>query len=768
MLVVAIMALFCIGELYKSKGRIILKFDSSIAESSLSQCWVAVIMFVMVFDGLLALNRLASTSNDSTRIFSDMVSPTTMRNAAYVDNKDTITLCNSVFVDPDDTIGWTGIQCVNKDTLNVIVSTVQEAKHNADTKSWRSLLPVLVYMLGLVVFSGVLVATINRMFAMRVERYRQGLTHYQFKNHIVIVGAGNITISLVKSLLNRNDSSDQTWMNKKRKQLPQVVIMTRENVVKFRKQLFSCIDEKRHDCILVQYGEQTSLSDMRNVHVGKAKEIYVMGDYDNTDYSCHDADNITSLKLIKELVSGSPEPVDCHVMFEYQSASPAFQFSDMSNEIGKVLNFVPFNLYEMMAQNALVNRHLEGKKNEIQALEGEGIDFQSEKHVHLVILGMTSMGTAMAMEAAQLCHYPNFIRNKKLKTRITFIDEEADREMRFLMGRYRDLFSICPWRYIEVDKDAEDYHATKDFDHVAWNKMREDLYDKTALGEDFMDVEWEFIKGGIEMAEVQSYLRFASLDTDEILTVAVCLNETHRNVAAALYLPTEVYEKGLQVLVYQSENDSIVEMLQNTKPKEKWSERYTKLYSFGCEKEGMDLAYFDSSLAQYVNYVYSTVQYDAEDVCGNADYSLAKTKENSRVITEEWEREVNNGKSKSANRWSSRYSANSLWTKLRSVAWKGGREMTEEEVEQLSEVEHNRWNIEQLIANFRPMRLGEERRKVSEMKKERVHPDLKDFSKLKEDTKKYDRAIVRAMPYLYEKWEKAERNRKFRRRIPFG
>ena len=85
--------------------------------------------------------------------------------------------------------------------------------------------------------------------------------------------------------------------------------------------------------------------------------------------------------------------------------------------------------------------------------------------------------------------------------------------------------------------------------------------------------------------------------------------------------------------------------------------------------------------------------------------------------------------------------------------WKQGEEMTEEEVEQLSEVEHNRWNIEQLIANFRPMRLGEERRKVSEMKKERVHPDLKDFSKLKEDAKKYDRAKVRAIPYLYEKWQ---------------
>ena len=411
---------------------------------------------------------------------------------------------------------------------------------------------------------------------------------------------------------------------------------------------------------MVQYGEQTSLSDLRNIHVRKAKEIYVMGDYDNTDYSCHDADNITSLKLIKELVSGNSEPMDCYVMFEFQSASPAFQFSDMSNEIGNVLNFVPFNLYEMMAQNALVNRHLEGKKNEIKALEGEGIDFQSEKHVHLVILGMTSMGTAMAMEAAQLCHYPNFIRNKKLKTRITFIDREADREMRFLMGRYRDLFSVSPWRYIEVNKEAEDYHAEKNFDFVEWNKMPEDLYDKTMLGEDFLDVEWEFIKGGIEMAEVQSYLRSASLNVNEILTVAVCLNETHRSIAAALYLPTEVYEKGLQVLVYQPENDSIVEMLQNTKPKEKWSERYSKLYSFGCEKEGMDLAYFDSSLAQCVNYVYSTVQFDAEDACGKADFSLAKTRENPRVITEEWEREVNNGKSKSANRWSSRYSANSL------------------------------------------------------------------------------------------------------------
>jgi hypothetical protein len=68
----------------------------------------------------------------------------------------------------------------------------------------------------------------------------------------------------------------------------------------------------------------------------------------------------------------------------------------------------------------------------------------------------------------------------------------------------------------------------------------------------------------------------------------------------------------------------------------------------------------------------------------------------------------------------------------------------------LAEVEHNRWNVEQLIMNFRPRHRRDNYTSGKEMKINRVHPDLKEYDKLDEVTKKYDRAIVKALPYLYD------------------
>ena len=435
-------------------------------------------------------------------------------------------------------------------------------------------------------------------------------------------------------------------------------------------------------------------------------------------------------------------------MFEYQSTFTTFQFSDISNKFGNVLDFHPFNLYEMIAQKTLINKSLDCLNDAIQPLEGKGIDFNSDKHVHLGIVGMTPMGTAMALMAAQLCHYPNYVRDKNRKTRITMIDPNADQEMRLFMGRYKDLFSVSPWRYIEADASKTDYFGSIGYEDVPWNKMSEELFDVEMLGRDFVDVEWEFIKGGVEMAEVHSYLRMLSNDPDTTLTVAVCVTPTHKAVANGLYLPAEVYDKALQVFVYQVENDSLIDILTKTHIEKNWSNRYKKIHAFGLEKEGFDLSQLDTTMAQCVNYLYSTVSWSSESPDGGADYTLSKKTD--VLLMEKWNEKPTGGKPLAAARWSSIYSANTLWTKLRSVGWCGG-DLTNEQVGLLAEVEHYRWNVEQLIMNYQPRHRDDEDAYAT--KANRVHPDLRDFDKLSENAKKYDRAIVRAYPYLYEEWK---------------
>ena len=725
-----VVLLFLVSELIRCRGMLRLNFDRSISQSSFSHLWMAFLIFVLVLDVIVVTNSFYFKSQESeslSRIFVDMVSPISLRNDVYQDAFDTATV----------TIKHGQVKNF-PDSVSITIPSNHRVVQQSPAQG-NTIRLVLIYLAGLIVFSGILVATINRFFAMRAERYRQGMTRYLFKRHTLIVGADDIVISLVKSLLRKGGTK-------------QIVIMTRKQVVDFRKELFSSIDGRYHDQIVLQYGEQTSKSDLMCLRPEKACEIYIMGDYDRDDngWSRHDADNITSLKLFKDILDEKKESnKKCYVMFEYQSTFTTFQFSDISNNFGTVLDFCPFNLYEMIAQKTLINKSLYCRDDAIQPLEGKGIDFNSDKHVHLVIVGMTPMGTAMALMAAQLCHYPNYVRDKNRKTRITMIDPNADQEMRLFMGRYKDLFSVSPWRYIEADASKTDYFGSTVFEDVPWHKMSGELFDVEMLGRDFVDVEWEFVKGGVEMAEVHSYLRELSKDSNTVLTVAVCASLTHKAVATGLYLPEEVYDKGLQVLVYQAENDSLIDVLSNTNIEKGWSRRYKKIHAFGLEKDGFDLSQLDVTMAQCVNYLYSTVSWNSESPDGGADYTLSKKTD--ALLLEKWDEKSSGGKPLAAARWSSIYSANTLWTKLRNIGWISGK-LSEGEVELLAEVEHNRWNVEQLIMNYRPRQRRDEDEYAT--KANRVHPDLKSYDKLDENTKKYDRAIAKAYPYLYEEWKK--------------
>ena len=87
------------------------------------------------------------------------------------------------------------------------------------------------------------------------------------------------------------------------------------------------------------------------------------------------------------------------------------------------------------------------------ALDRDAITYESETHVHLVIIGMSRMGGTIGVEAAHLLHFPNFCRDKNIKSVITFIDENADREMNFFCGRYRHYFEISSTHYYDMSKD---------------------------------------------------------------------------------------------------------------------------------------------------------------------------------------------------------------------------------------------------------------------------------------------------------------------------
>ena len=57
-------------------------------------------------------------------------------------------------------------------------------------------------------------------------------------------------------------------------------------------------------------------------------------------------------------------------------------------------------------------------------LDRDGIRAQSDRYVHLIVVGMSRMGVAMGVTAAHIDHNPNFV-TQCFRTRITFIDPDA-------------------------------------------------------------------------------------------------------------------------------------------------------------------------------------------------------------------------------------------------------------------------------------------------------------------------------------------------------
>lgn len=591
--------------------------------------------------------------------------------------------------------------------------------------------------------------------------------------------------SLIQNLIN--------WLKGIFTSKPYILIQTSRDVESFRRELFSELPADRQWRVIIYYGNRTSADDIEDLILESAKEVYILGEDTRTDdiESYHDTMNMECLnlmleyykektqqgeriaQLLEEIAVKSTEieaakddqqtksnlenekraienelrknQLSCRVMFEYQTTFSVFQFYDLDRNTSCYINFKPFNYYEMWAQKVLVCKEIDEKKLDDLYMNGgylplegrSGITKGDDDYVHLFIVGISRMGMAMGIEAAHLAHYPNYTEEKKIRTKITFIDRNADEEKDFFMGRFKELFALSHWRYGTLDKNSD----------IKWQQIHTpDGWDY--LGGDFLDIEWEFINGGIGQTSIQDYILSCATPSARV-TIAICLPESNRSHAAALYLHKKIYESDSvqQILVYNRYGNSIIKALNS---KNRMYPYLNKIKSFGSPKECLSLAFLIQSEKR-------------GDVIGSR-YEEIRQEKIIKMLEEAGQTEGKggyNGKSSTAKSWSNVYNSITTWTKLRSISYKGGN-LTTDQTELLSDVEHNRWNIEQLLMNFRPLTRSEQddvikRNKDKEdLKSEMAHLNicsnkrLKDFSKVDAAARAYDEGLTELLPDIYK------------------
>lgn len=576
-----------------------------------------------------------------------------------------IYLVSFAFIFPEPSLEeWTGIdKDVPMGRLLQLICLFIDPGNIVEVPPYLRWFSLLVVVLGLILFCGLLISVISNMLERRVERYREGDIVYPLQNHIVIIGFDNMVPTLIQQICD-----DTHYGN------CHILIQSTQPAQEIRSKIHTELDAKNEKRIVVLRARRDSIEELEKLYTTKAREVFLIGERNEHD---HDSLNIDCLKKIVDIHKrcNKCSLIPFTVLFEYQTTFAAFQLTDLSAEWRKYIEFHPFNFYEGWAKKILVSRQYGKGENciEYPPLDREAITYESEKHVHLVIIGMSRMGVAIGVEAAHLLHFPNFCRDKNIKSVITFIDENADREMNFFCGRYRHYFEISSTHYYDMSKDERHERFV----------LPTRFKGKDA---DFLDVEFEFIKGRAETPAIQNLIKEWVHDSGQVLTIAVCLNYPPQSMAMGLYLPDDVYDENIPVFVRQETSSALLNML-NSKKKDEAIHKYSHVFPFGMLDNCYDLDKKSRREGQIINYIY-----DFKNKYGNVPQSCPPDNE----LKDSW------NKLSVSLQWSNLYSAYSISPKLRSIGITDGYvKLDNDQITLLAEVEHNRWNMEKLLLGFR-------------------------------------------------------------------
>lgn len=596
-------------------------------------------------------------------------------------------------------------------------------------RGWSALIAIL----GVFLLNGLLVSSIVGWIDSRKEKWLKGGIKYpcflRKKKHYVIIGGNDMAFGIVRQIFLPEPEKEKEGAN-----LPYILIQTTRNVEKFRRELFSTLTKQQQQHIIIFYGSRTSEEDLENLCLQQAIEVYILGEQTRTDElePYHDTINIQCFDLINKIAQsfkGSKECIKCYVMFEYQTSFAAFQSSNQprivhTKEGKELLSFIPFSPYESWAQIVLVNGNITIPDNInspviYNNIVKNGISYNSNEIVHIIIVGMSKMGTAMAVETAHMAHFPNFVRDNSKRTKITFIDKNAREESDFFIGRFPDLFKLCKWTDVDGNVHNEYAPVCDEYKYFENN---------------FLDIEWEFRSGGVESKGNREYIESCFNESrKEIVTIAICLPWPHQSLAAALYLPKVAIRKANDIWVYQPQSGELLIDINKTvdNPIQIWEQTtYGNLKPFGMLNMG-----FDADLLENEAVWYCSDFWKAKDVLvKKAEESLQNKlkQENNGEKTCYWdcwntenvESEVLSNVKPSIGKlwaiWSNIYQINTIKFKMRSLASIKQNEQDKQEnqkgndselsllnrpdvKELFAKVEHNRWNVEKLIMGYKPL-----------------------------------------------------------------
>ena len=549
---------------------------------------------------------------------------------------------------------------------------------------------------------------------------RDGFTRYSFKQHILILGGSRELLPLLRAIA-AHDAL---------KMLP-VVVLADSDCPSLLQLLRTRLQSLGVQSPVTLYrGCRTCADTLRTCQVDSASHIFILGE---DDEPAHDSLNVSCWQQVRQLRAQCNQLAQCYLML--RSSTSTFLFHSLQQEAHNSLETTIINSYESLAQQLLVG---DIYHNDTLTLDRGLVTVGSDRFVHLVVVGMTPMGYAFAATAAQLCHFPNFDESapRPIRTRITFVDPRANELMDCFKASYPGIFDLSHVRYIEQPG--------------AWLQG----VPQRSLG-DFVDVEWQFVKGNISSEWIRDMLSACAADSRQVLSVALCGGDSARNLAEAYRLPRQLYPLPDSnnsspltpvVYVYQPDDSSLVQTVQNEVL------RFHNVVPFGFSAKGFDpLHSLRIAAAKRINYLYQKENSGKVFTSMPADEAL---------LNELW-RQLS-----SAEKTAALLAANATNTFIRSFGLSrttlADHLSDDALVESFAAVDHARRNMACLLAGYSAMpadqraRLNSALQSADSSEREEatiqskyskcmlfVDKDITPYALLPENLKQYYRAIVR-------------------------
>lgn len=642
----------------------------------------------------------------------------------------------------------------------------------------------LIYIMGIVIFTGMIISVMTNMIERRVENHREGHIHYLKSGHYVIMGYDEMVPSFISYIFGT-----------KKEQNPYVLILTSVSAEKVKEKLSKTFSQKELERVIVNYGHRTNPETYQEICLESAEEVFIVGYHSQ---EAHDAINVECVDSIckylgKPDIKQKPTRITC--VFRDIDTYAAFKTTEIFSEVNRLgIEFVPYNFYTNWAKQVFVKRchklsynPKDNDKIDYPSVFGDGIKPDDPKYVHLVFVGTTNFAVAFAMEAAHVLHFPNFIKNMSLRTRITFIDLNADKEKDEFITRNRHFFEVQSYRYQDLSSKPEKHFLdTK----APFSKDPQNIEGKDY---DFLDVEFEFIKGDIFSQQVQHEISEWAKDKDgQYLSIFLAMANQRSNFVMGMNMPDEVYDNAIPVFIRQDRSDNFVTNLRNAdngklsyyymekgkvqKPLER-SRRYANIYPFGMNETAYSADDKSLKRAKLINYLYATADYS-----NNKFQSMMALNALPKDMIFAEANKLWNGNPDSSNekerkgldvslKWSNLYNSYSIRIKqatlqaMRGLALKNKSEdtkpLSKEEMKVLACVEHNRWNVEKLLMGYRKPHQNEDKYNAKNDEDEKllkknkelfIHHDIRPFSELDHITE-LDYEFSKYIPWIIEMTE---------------